>query len=137
MACGFSNFKQHYAVGVYYSCSLSSIGQFYRDYLRLMTHFDAVQPASILHVLNERLIENPEGEVRRMLNHVGLPFNAACLDFHNNPRPVNTPSADQVRRAINRDGVDAWKPYERWLGPLKEALGPAMYEWIPALPVDA
>jgi tetratricopeptide (TPR) repeat protein len=132
MACGFSNFKQHYAVGVRFAYSLPSIGWFYGDYLRLMRHFDAVQPGAIHHAVNERLIENPEGEVRRLLAFAGVPFDPACLDFHRNPRAVATPSAEQVRRPLNRDGVDAWRPFEPWLGPLKDALGTALDDWLPA-----
>jgi tetratricopeptide (TPR) repeat protein len=129
MACGFSNFKQHYATGVTFAYSQESIGRFYTDYLRLMRHFDAVQPRAIHHVINEKLIEDPEGEVRRMLDYVGVPFDAACLDFHSNKRAVHTPSAEQVRRPINREGVDAWRNYEPWLGPLREALGQSLDNW--------
>lgn len=132
LACGFSNFKQNYAIGVNYSYSLGSIGRFYRDYLRLMDHFDRVQPGAIHHVVNERLIEEPEQEIRRMLDFLGLHFDAACLDFHRNERAVNTPSAQQVRRPLNRDGVDTWRGYEPWLDPLKDALGPALENWLPA-----
>ncbi|HET7815949.1 MAG TPA: sulfotransferase [Sphingomicrobium sp.] len=129
MACGFSNFKQHYATGVSFAYSLESIGRFYADYLRLMRHMDGVQPGAIHHLLNERLIDDPQGEVRRLLDFVGVPFDPACLDFHRNKRAVNTPSAEQVRRPINRDGVDAWRSFEPWLGPLKDALGPALDAW--------
>jgi hypothetical protein len=94
-----------------------------------MRHFDAVQPGAILHVLNEKLIEDPEAEVRRMLDYVGLPFDPACLDFHANKRAVHTPSAEQVRQPINRDGVDYWRNYGSWLGPLRDALGPALESW--------
>jgi hypothetical protein len=129
MACGWSNFKQHYATGVTFSYSLEAIGFFYRDYLRLMRHFDAVQPASLLHVINEQLIDDPEGEVRRMLDFLGLPFDPAVLDFHRNKRAVHTPSAAQVRRPINRDGVDEWRNYQTWLEPLRDALGPQIQHW--------
>jgi tetratricopeptide (TPR) repeat protein len=129
MACGFSNFKQHYATGVTFAYSLESIGRFYRDYLRLMHHFDAVQPGTVLHVINERLIDDPEREVRRMLEHIGVAFDPACLEFHANKRAVHTPSAEQVRRPINREGVDAWRNYEPWLAPLRDALGPALDNW--------
>jgi hypothetical protein len=129
MACGFSNFKQHYATGVTFAYSLDSIGHFYRDYLRMMRHFDAVQPGALLHVINERLIDDPEAEVRRMLDHLGLPFDPACLDFHRSRRAVHTPSAEQVRRPINREGTDHWRHYQPWLGPLEQALGPALEHW--------
>jgi len=129
MACGFSNFKQNYGSGILFSYSQESIGAFYRDYWRFMTHFDRVQPGAAHRVINEQLIDNPEGEIRRMLNFIGVPFDAACLEFHNNKRAVRTPSAEQVRRPINRDGVDVWKNYEPWLGPLKAALGQALDHW--------
>ena len=129
MACGFSNFKQNYATGVTFSYSQESIGQFYRDYLRFMDHIGRVQPGAVHRVINERLIDDPEGETRALLDFVGVPFDQACLDPHKNKRAVMTPSAEQVRRPINRDGVDAWRPYEPWLGPMKQALGDALEHW--------
>ena len=129
MACGFSNFKQHYASGVTFAYSLEAIGRFYADYLRLMNHFDDVLPGAVHHVINERLIDDPEREVRQLLDYAGLPFDPACLEFHKNTRAVHTPSAEQVRRPINRDGVDYWRRYERWLPPLEEALGDAVTSW--------
>jgi tetratricopeptide (TPR) repeat protein len=129
MACGFSNFKQNYASGVGFSYSLRTIGHFYRDYWRFMRHFDAVQPGVVCRMINERLIDEPESEVRRMLDQLGLSFEASCLEFHKNERAVRTPSAEQVRRPINREGVDVWRHYEPWLGELKESLGPALESW--------
>jgi tetratricopeptide (TPR) repeat protein len=129
MACGFSNFKQNYASGITFSYSQESIGHFYHDYLRFMSHVDAVQPGSVHRILNERLIDDPEGETRALIGFLGLPFDDACLAPHRNTRAVATPSAEQVRRPINRDGVDAWRPYEPWLGPLKTALGDAIQQW--------
>ena len=129
MACGFSNFKQNYAGGMRFSYSLEAIGIFYRDYLRFMDHMERQQPATVHRVVNERLIDDPEGEVRRMLQFIGVPFDSACLNFHGNRRAVQTPSAEQVRRPINREGVDHWRHYEPWLGPLRDALGPALETW--------
>lgn len=129
MACGFSNFTQHYATGVAFAYSQQSIGQFYQDYLRLMGHFQVVQPGAVHLAVNEALIEDTEAEVRRLLDFVGVPFDPACLAFHSNRRSVNTPSAEQVRRPINRDGMEHWRHYEEWLGPLKDALGPALDDW--------
>ena len=129
MACGFSNFKQNYASGITFSYSQELIGHFYRDYLRFMAHIDAVQPGAVHHILNERLIDDPEGETRRLIDFIGLPFDDACLAPHRNKRAVATPSAEQVRRPINRDGVDAWRHYEPWLGPMKQALGDALDRW--------
>ncbi|MFL6852217.1 MAG: sulfotransferase [Sphingomicrobium sp.] len=129
MACGFSNFKQNYAAGVIFSYSQESIGGFYRDYVRFMDHIDEVQPGAVHRVINERLIEDPGGATRRMLEFVGVPFDQACLEFHRNKRAVQTPSAEQVRRPINRDGIDYWRNFEPWLGPMKEALGPVLGDW--------
>ena len=129
MAAGFSNFRQHYGRGANWTASLESIGQYYRDYLRFMRHFDRVQPGAVHRVINERLIEDFEPEVRRLLDFVGLGFEPACLEFHRSDRPVRSASAEQVRRPINADGVDQWRAFEPWLGPLKEALGPALEDW--------
>ena len=129
MACGFSNFKQHYASGVAFAYSLESIGYFYRDYLRFMTHIEQVQPGAVHRVMNERLIEDPKGETQRLLDYLDVPFERACLDFHRSKRAVATPSADQVRTPINRDGVDQWRQYRRWLGPLERSLGSALDDW--------
>jgi tetratricopeptide (TPR) repeat protein len=129
MACGFSNFKQNYAAGITFSYSQESIGHFYRDYVRFMGHFDRVQPGAIHRLLNERLIDDPEGETRRLLDHVGVPFDPACLQFHSTKRAIATPSAEQVRRPISREGLGQWRHYEQWLGPMKEALGPALEGW--------
>ena len=129
MACGFSNFKQNYATGVGFSYSLQTIGDFYRDYWRFMRHFDAVQPGAVHRVINERLIEDPETEIRALLAFAGLPFDPACLESHANTRAVRTPSAEQVRKPINREGVDYWRHYKPWLGELAQALGPALDGW--------
>ena len=94
-----------------------------------MRHFDAVQPGAILHVIHERLVDNPEAEIRRMLDFLGLEFDPACLDFHKSKRAVQTPSAEQVRRPITRDGLEAWRSYEPWLDPLKQVLGPLLEDW--------
>jgi len=129
MACGFSNFKQNYATGIGFSYSLTTIGTFYRDYWRFMRHFDAVQPGAACRMINEQLIDQPEAEVRRMLHQLELPFEPSCLEFYKNERAVRTPSAEQVRRPINREGVDLWRNYEPWLDELKAALGPALDSW--------
>ncbi|WP_380778780.1 sulfotransferase [Sphingomonas sp. R86520] len=123
IACCFSNFKQHYARGQSFSYSLDDLGRYYRDYVRLMTHVDAVLPGRVHLVDHEKLIENTEAEVRALLTACSLDFEPACLAFHENDRAVRTASSEQVRRPINRDGVDAWRPYAPWLGPLRVALG--------------
>ena len=94
-----------------------------------MRHFDRVQPGAVHHVINERLIDDFEPEVRRLLDFVDVEFEPACLEFHRSDRPVRSASAEQVRRPINREGVDQWRAFEPWLGPLKGALGTALEDW--------
>lgn len=123
MDCCFSNFRQHFAKGQAFTYALGHIGRYYADYVRAMDHYDRVLPGRIHRVIHERLLDDPEGEVRAMLAYLGLPFEEACLAFHRNTRAVRTASSEQVRRPINRDGVDQWEPYAQWLGPLRDALG--------------
>ena len=120
--CCFSNFRQHFARGQAFSYDLSHMGRYYADYVRAMAHFDAILPGRIHRVSHEAILDDPETEIRALLAYLGLPFEEACLNFHQNKRAVRTASSEQVRRPINRDGVDQWKPYEAHLGPLKAAL---------------
>ena len=120
--CCFSNFRQHFARGQAFSYDLDHMGRYYSDYVRAMAHFDAVMPGRIHRVIHEAMLDDPETEIRSLLAYVGLPFEEACLNFHQNKRAVRTASSEQVRRPINRDGVDQWKPYEAHLAPLKAAL---------------
>ena len=133
LACGFSVFKQHFARGQGFSYSLDDIGRYYRDYVALMSHFDAVLPGRIHRVIYEQMVEDTENEVRRLLAHCGLPFEESCLRFFENTRPVRTASSEQVRQPIYREGVDHWRHYAPWLGPLESALGPVL-ESYPGLP---
>jgi len=124
MACCFSNFKQLFASGQQFTYSLDDIARYYALYVRLMDHWDSVLPGRVLRVQHADVIDDLEGNVRRILEFCGLPFEAACVEFHKNERRVHTASSEQVRRPINREGVDQWKNFEPWLGPLREALGP-------------
>jgi len=124
MDCCFSNFKQLYANGHPFAYDLEDIGRYYRAYVELMDHWDRVLPGRVLRVQHEEVLADLEGSVRRILDHCALPFDEACVQFHRTERRVHTASAEQVRRPINRDGVDQWRPYEPWLAPLKDALGP-------------
>jgi tetratricopeptide (TPR) repeat protein len=123
MACCFSGFKQLFAEGQEFSYSLSDIGQYYRDYVSLMAHWDEVLPGFVHRIENEKLIEDLEGEVRKLLAFCGLPFEQSCVEFHRNTRSVRTPSSEQVRQPISRSGVDQWRSYEPYLEPLRDALG--------------
>jgi len=134
LACCFSAFKQHFARGQSFSYDLEDVGRYYRDYVALMAHFDAVLPGRIHRVVYERMVDDTEGEVRRLLDYCGLPFEASCLRFFQNPRPVRTASSEQVRQPIYREGVDHWRHYASWLGPLASALGPVL-ESYPDVPV--
>jgi len=129
MACCFSNLKQLFATGQEFTYSAQDIARYYRTYLDLMRHWDGALPGKILRVLNEDVIEDLEREVRRILAHCGLDFDPACLNFHQTRRAVRTPSSEQVRRPVNRDGMDQWRPFEPWLEPLKDALGDALVSW--------
>jgi tetratricopeptide (TPR) repeat protein len=123
LACCFSGFKQHFARGQSFSYSLDDLGRYYRDYVALMAHFDQVLPGRVHRVIYEHMVEDTEGEVRRLLDHCGLPFEESCLRFFQNERPVRTASSEQVRRPIYREGVDHWKHFAPWLAPLEQALG--------------
>ncbi len=133
LSCGFSVFKQHFARGQNFSFRLEDIGRYYRDYVELMAHFDAVLPGRVHRVHYEAMVADTEHEVRRLLDYCGLPFEAACLRFHENERAVRTPSAEQVRQPIYTDALEQWRHYEPWLGPLRDALGPVLAEY-PAVP---
>ena len=123
MACCFSNLKQLFAQGQEFSYSADDIARYYRTYIELMGHWDQALPGRILRVDHEEVVPDLEGSVRRMLDHCGLEFEPACIEFHKTRRSVRTPSSEQVRQPIFRDGLDQWKSYEPWLGPLKAALG--------------
>ena len=121
--CCFSNFRQHFARGQGFSYSLDELGRYYADYVRMMDHFDAVLPGRVHRVIHERLLDDPEAEVRALLGHIGVEYEPACLRFHENARAVQTASSEQVRRPINRDGVGVWRRYDAFLNPLRGALG--------------
>lgn len=133
LGCCLSGFKQHFARGQAFTYDLTEIGRYYRDYVELMAHFDAVLPGRVHRVFYENMVEDTEAEVRRLLDYCGLEFEPAVLRFHENQRAVRTASSEQVRRPINREGMDQWRHYEPWLDPLKQALGEVL-ERYPAAP---
>ncbi len=120
--CCLSNYKQHYAFEQRFAYDLAELGAYYRDYARLMDHLAELLPARVLRIRYEQLIDDSERETRRLLDFLELPFEPACLRPHENARAVRTPSAQQVRRPINRDGMERWRPYAPWLGSLRAAL---------------
>ena len=126
MACCFSNLKQLFSGGQEFSYSMGDIASYYRSYLELMRHWNEVLPGRILTVHHEDVVNDLEGSVRRILDFCGLPFEPACLEFYGTVRNVRTASSEQVRQPISREGIDQWRNYEPWLGPLKDGLGDAL-----------
>ncbi len=129
LACCFSNFKQLFANGQEFTYSIDDIARYYRTYLELMRHWDKVLPGRVLRIRYEDVVDDLEGNVRRMLEFCALPFEAQCIEFHRTTRSVRTASSEQVRQPLNREGLDQWKNFEPWLAPLKAALGDALESW--------
>jgi tetratricopeptide (TPR) repeat protein len=129
MACCFSNLKQLFAQGQEFSYSIDDIARYYRTYLEMMRHWERVLPGTILRMQHEDVVDDLEGSVRRLLDFCGLEFEPQCIEFHKTERSVRTASSEQVRRPINREGLDQWKHFETWLEPLKYALGDALHTY--------
>jgi tetratricopeptide (TPR) repeat protein len=125
MSCCFSNLKQLFANGQEFTYSIDDIARYYRTYLELMRQWDTALPGRVLHVHHEDVVADVEAGVRRILNYCGLEFEQACVDFHKTRRSVRTPSSEQVRQPIFRDGLEQWTKFEPWLDSLKAALGDA------------
>jgi len=123
LACCFSNYKQLFAFGQQFTYSIEDLARYYRMYVELMSHWDTALPGKILRVDHERLVEDFEPNVRRILDFCELPFEPACLEFYKTERSVHSASSEQVRRPVNRQGIDQWRHFEPWLGPLRQALG--------------
>lgn len=126
LACCFSGFKQLFGEGQEFSYGQAEIGNYYRQYVKLMDHWDRVLPGFVLRVQHEDVVDDLEGQVRRLLDFCGLDFEPACLEYHRTERSIRTPSSEQVRQPIYRSGLDQWRNFEPWLGPMKDALGPAL-----------
>lgn len=130
MACCFSNLKQLFGtVNQEFTYGIEDIAGHYRHYLDLMRHWDEVLPGRVLQVPYEDVVEDLEGGVRRMLARIDLPFDPACLAFHQTRRSVRTPSSEQVRQPVGRDGLTQWRHYAPWLAPLERALGEALTDY--------
>ncbi|MET0363951.1 MAG: sulfotransferase [Sphingobium sp.] len=135
MGCCFSGWKQHFARGQAFTYDLADLGRYYRDYVMQMAAFDEAAPGSVHRVIYEHMVADTAGEVARLLDYLGLPFEDACLAFWRNDRAVRTASSEQVRQPIFTDGVDHWKRFEPWLGALAENLGPVLASY-PQAPSD-
>src|ERR1700722_11346584 len=123
LACCFSNFKQLFAAGQEFTYGLEDIGRYYRTYVELMAHWDSVLPGKVLRIEHEDVVDDLEANVRRILGFCGLEFEPQCLEFYKTERSIRTASSEQVRRPIFKEGIDQWRNFEPWLGPLKEILG--------------
>ncbi len=123
ISCCFSGFKQLFAEGQEFTYGLEQIGRYYDGYVKLMRHWDNVLPGKILRVQYEDVVADLETQVRRILDHCGLPFEQACIDFHKTKREVRTASSEQVRQPINTKGLAQWENFEPYLDELKQYLG--------------
>ncbi|HXN79464.1 MAG TPA: sulfotransferase, partial [Steroidobacteraceae bacterium] len=126
IACCFSNLKQLFARGQEFTYSIDDIARYYRTYLELMRHWNRVLPRRVLRVQHEDVVEDLEGNVRRILDFCGLQFEPQCIEFHKTVRSVRTASSEQVRQPIYREGLEQWRNFEPWLAPLVAALGDAL-----------
>jgi len=129
LACCFGNLKQLFSRGQEFAYSIEDIGRYYRTYLELMEHWDVALPGRVLRVHHEDVVEDLERRVRLILDFCELPFEPACVEFHRTERSVRTASSEQVRQPIFREGLDQWRHYEPWLGPLREVLGDALVRY--------
>ncbi len=129
MACCVSNLKQLFASGQEFTYSVEDIARYYKSYLELMRHWDAVLPGRVLRVWYKDVVQDLESNVRRILKLCGLEFEPACVEFHKLERSVYTASSEQVRQPIFSEGLHQWRNYEPWLSPLKDALGDAVIRY--------
>ena len=120
--CCFSMFKQLFAQGQEFTYGLKEAGSYYNSYVKLMNHWDKVLPGKVLRVHNEDVIEDLEGQVKRILKFIDIPFEENCITFHETERLVRTASSEQVRQPINKKGIGRWKPYAKHLKPLLETI---------------
>jgi tetratricopeptide (TPR) repeat protein len=126
------SFKQLFAKGQAFSYDMVDIGEYYLQYERLMDHWSSVLPGKVLDVSYEDVVADLETQVRRMLDHCGLPFEEQCLSYYETDRAVKTASSEQVRKPIYSSSVNLWRSYEAHLVPLIEILEPELLD----LPAD-
>lgn len=119
-------FKQHFAKGQNFTYDLFELGEFYLEYQSMMDHWDTVLPGKVLHVQYEEVVADLDTQVRRILDHCGLPFEESCVNFHQNDRAVRTASSEQVRQPIYSGSVNTWKRFEKHLQPLIDVVGPIL-----------
>ena len=124
MDCCFSNYTHNFGSAHPASFDLVHLARTCIDYTRLMDYLNVAAPGFLCSVRYEALVDEPKPELDKVLDYLGLTWTDDLLRFYESDRSIRTPSAEQVRRPLNRSSIDRWKPYEPWLGPLKEALGP-------------
>jgi len=122
MACCFSGFKQLFADGQEFTYGQEEIARYYKGYVRLMEHWDRVLPGKVLRVYYEHVVADLEGQLRRILDFLGLPFEESCLAYYRTDRSIRTPSSEQVRQPIYHSGLEQWRHYEPYLDVLKREL---------------
>ncbi|TNJ33695.1 tetratricopeptide repeat-containing sulfotransferase family protein [Arenimonas terrae] len=119
---GLSIFSENFALDSLFATDLGDIGLTVNAQHRLMRHWQATLPVPVLEVDYEALVTDIEPGIRRIIDFLGLPWDAACLDFHTSERAVQTPSRWQVRRPAHTGSIGRWRNYAPWLSPLTEAL---------------
>jgi tetratricopeptide (TPR) repeat protein len=132
MAACFSGFKQLFASGQTFTYDLVGVGYYYRDYMKLMDHWNEVLPGRVYRVQYEDMVNDTESQIRHLLDYCGLEFEEQCLRFYETERAVRTPSSEQVRQPVYTQGLDQWRNFEAHLDPLKKALGPLLERY----PID-
>jgi hypothetical protein len=120
------NLRQLYARGQTFSYDQTDIGEYYLQYQRMMDHWDEVLPGVVLHVQYEAVVSDLENQVRRILDYLELPWEDACLNYHDTERAVRTASSEQVRQPIYTSGIGYWRNYETQLDELQEVLAPIL-----------
>lgn len=122
------SFKQLFARGQPFTYDQFELGEFYIEYARLMDHWHDVLPGKVLDVQYEDVVDDLETQVRRILEHCGLPWDDACLRFYETDRAVKTASSEQVRKPIYSSSKHLWRKYESHLGPMIDVLEPLLRE---------
>jgi tetratricopeptide (TPR) repeat protein/LPS sulfotransferase NodH len=126
MATCVANYRQLFAQGKTQTYDLNELGEYYLQYIDMMAHWDAVLPGEVLRVQYEEVVADLEGQVRRILDFCGLPFEQGCVEYHKSDRPVNTASSEQVREPIYTSAVEFWRNFDPYLEELREVLEPVL-----------
>ena len=126
MATCVANYRQLFAQGKTQTYDLNELGEYYLQYIDMMAHWDAVLPEEVLRVQYEEVVADLEGQVRRILDFCGLPFEQGCFEYHKSDRPVNNASSEQVREQIYTSAVEFWRNFDPYLEELRVVLEPVL-----------